>query len=165
MAGLWLGRCGNLIARCIAGDFKDQMAVFPDAVPKEVSIEEGDAPEASGLRGAAVLNGGHIDMGRLFLTHGTVAMWIKPEEVPEDGRILGPLPLAPTIKATAQTITTKEGQPVEIVLGGEGESLKVTSKAVLDAIPEAKTGFLQQVPGGQRLNGKGAVVSHAERKV
>jgi len=144
------------------------MAVFPDAVPVggSVIIEQGDAPEASGLGGAVVLAGeGHIDMGRIFLSHGTISMWIKPASVPEDGRLLGPLPLAPTIKATSQTVTTIEGHPVEILLGGEGESLTVASKAIIEAIPEATTGFLQQVPDGQRVNGSGAVVTHAERKV
>ena len=154
-----------VISASFTGNFEDNCGTFPDATAASVEIKAGDAPEGSSLPGSAVLDGqGSIDLGRIYMTHGTLSMWIKPEEVQEDGRILGQLPLSASIKAIEQTVTTKEGQEVDITLTGEGEGLTVNAKAVLGQRPDSSKGYLAQMPDKNRINGTGATVTHPERK-
>ena len=74
------------------------------------------------------------------------------------------MPIKCSITATPQTVTTSEGQPIDIVFSGEGEGLTVLTKAVIEKLPDNRKGSLAQMPDLKTINGAGAVVKHAERK-
>ena len=48
-------------------------------------IVPGDVPPNNAIDGSAEFSApdSTIDLGRIFMTQGTIAMWIKPNEVPK----------------------------------------------------------------------------------
>jgi len=147
-------------------DFSDLECTFENGKETNVTISPGDIPPNNAIAGSAEFSGDStIDLGRIFMTQGTIAMWVKPNEVPADARLIGQIPLPDDIKAVDQTLETSEGKEIDIVLSAEGEAQTVNSKAIITKLPDERAGHLVQVPSLARLVGAGATVKHSERKI